>query len=426
VLERWNHDLTEPLIETLRFVRAEIPYYRACLAEPSAGDLRALLDSIPILTKRLAMAQKDRLRRGSTQRLGRFSTGTTSGKTRFLDVVTSEAEWRAIQTFERTGSFVEARDPSRWSEPVPPTLRVLEVVSPHYELPDNAKPMGATRFIWHHHPNAIRSLSHLLTSYDMLRIEPGHLVKATLLLEQSGFDFASSCVAGAAVHGYLSPRWRRFLEQKWSMKIVEVFSLSEVKSSALECTRGGHFHFSDLPLITEVIDPISGARIDRGQGHLVLTPLHPFVQEQPMLRYATGDLVRVVPCEASQRLGFRWEGRLMHAVSHPEGYLGERPFMDLLDAIPEVEKTPDDFETLGLLPPGTVGWPAFRLDLERTLHVTLRMMPAPYEGLAQRLEERIRAAIPEVGSILFYGPGQDAEARWVWDTFARPIDPALA
>jgi hypothetical protein len=438
LLERWNEGLSEPLAATIEFARRDIPHYRATIPEFRAGSVLDSLLQLPVLTKRGAIREKHRLRlTDEPGRIGRFSTGTTRRGHEYLDVQRIPAEAFAVKVFSISGGdWNLARDPALWNpsaieqltreygrgERAESSFSVLHVENLHYESwPVNEQP-GVTPVAWSHHPNCIQSIVQHLSqpAHKILRIESGTLVKMTMLVRARGFDFESTAIDTIGVYGWLSPRWRRWLEEIWGARIIEVFSMSELRSVARECKSGGHFHFDELPIVTEVLDPISGLHTFEGQGELVVTTLFPFAQQQPLLRYATGDLVEIIPCTLDPRLGFRWSGRLMHAAPRTEmTYAGERRFMDLLDELPDVERSPDDFETLGLIPKGTVGWPCFWLERSTTdlaLHAVLRYQPEFFTARANEIERALDLPI------VWHGPG-DHEALRSWMSFAEPLYP---
>ena len=73
------------------------------------------------------------------------------------------------------------------------------------------------------------------------------------------------------------------------------YSLTEFNGVALECPMVSHRYHFDASIFAEVLDPITHAPVSIGEeGLLALTSLHPFQQAQPFIRYAPGDVVRLV------------------------------------------------------------------------------------------------------------------------------------
>ncbi len=91
---------------------------------------------------------------------------------------------------------------------------------------------------------------------------------------------------------YVSAHLRERVRQRLDAVIVDRFSLSEVFGGATENPEDGWYSFDPL-IIPEVISLTDGRPITNGKGELVLTTLYPFQEAQPIVRYATGDLVAV-------------------------------------------------------------------------------------------------------------------------------------
>lgn len=141
---------------------------------------------------------------------------------------------------------------------------------------------------------------------------------------------------------YVSPQWKKFIEDTWQAKVVNRYSLSEIFGGATLCSLCDSYHF-DSHVVAEVVDLSTFLPIMEGIGVLVLTELYPFIQYQPLIRYFTQDLVQIVqsPCEP-KNISVRLLGRTTSsviasgrdsAVLIPSGVLH-----DILDEIPEIGK----------------------------------------------------------------------------------------
>jgi phenylacetate-CoA ligase len=93
--------------------------------------------------------------------------------------------------------------------------------------------------------------------------------------------------------------WMRRLEESWQAKVFEQYGCTQ-RGMAWSCPAGavsgdgrGTLHaMSDFGLY-EVIDPATGEPVEVGRGELVITP---FVSSaSPLIRFATGDCVTVLP-----------------------------------------------------------------------------------------------------------------------------------
>lgn len=130
-------------------------------------------------------------------------------------------------------------------------------------------------------------------------------VLATLPLEtvllrevarQEGIDLARDCaslrviVLGGAV---LPAALRRSIEAAWQARVVEIYGSNETMLLGIGCTQGALHLVTDL-LEAEILDPETLAPMPPGTpGVLTVTSLAQEVM--PLVRYVTGDLVRIAP-----------------------------------------------------------------------------------------------------------------------------------
>lgn len=91
----------------------------------------------------------------------------------------------------------------------------------------------------------------------------------------------------------LPPALRRVIEHDWQARVVEIYGSNETMLMGVGCPRG-RLHLCDELLELEVLDPQSYAPLPPGErGVLTVTSL---VHEvMPLVRYVTGDLVRLDP-----------------------------------------------------------------------------------------------------------------------------------
>jgi len=94
----------------------------------------------------------------------------------------------------------------------------------------------------------------------------------------------------------LPPALRRIIEKDWGARIVEIYGSNETLLMGVGCTHG-RLHLCHELLEVEVLDPASHQPVPAGTpGVLTVTSL---VHEvMPLVRYFTGDLVRIAvePC----------------------------------------------------------------------------------------------------------------------------------
>jgi hypothetical protein len=167
----------------------------------------------------------------------------------------------------------------------------------------------------------------------------------TLDCEAAGLDGTSTQVAFLLPNGqYISATWRRRYAEYWGAVVVDRFALTEAFGGATEDPATGWYLF-DPCCFPEVVALDTRRRISEGLGELVLTPLYPFQQGLPLIRYATGDLVAVTsrhPRSAGHP-AIRPLGRLSHAIL-PDGQgmplVPAAVGAEVIDEMPDVCRTP--------------------------------------------------------------------------------------
>ena len=132
----------------------------------------------------------------------------------------------------------------------------------------------------------------------------------TQWFEQRQIEPASFGVTHLFGYGSIQPAsWRRRLEASWGADYRDLYGLSEVVlSDSAQCPLCHAYHFV-LPIVPEVVDPITREPIDRGTGVLLLTELYPYAQMQLLVRYWTDDLVELAPPCPLGGFGFTFRGR---------------------------------------------------------------------------------------------------------------------
>jgi phenylacetate-CoA ligase len=98
---------------------------------------------------------------------------------------------------------------------------------------------------------------------------------------------------------YLSKPMRERLEDVWHAEIFHHYGMTEPGFAiGVECHAHNGFHFNEVDLLFEVVDPETG-EILKGEeeGELVLTTLNR--EGMPLIRYRTGDVASLIrrPCQ---------------------------------------------------------------------------------------------------------------------------------
>ena len=98
------------------------------------------------------------------------------------------------------------------------------------------------------------------------------------------------CYAGRI----LTPTWRKSMEQDWNVPIRNLYGTTEAGPFATSC-REGRLHLHENAFLFEILDPQTKEPLlgDQAEGGLCVTTLTR--EAQPMLRYYTEDLVRLLP-----------------------------------------------------------------------------------------------------------------------------------
>jgi len=106
-----------------------------------------------------------------------------------------------------------------------------------------------------------------------------------------------------------SEEMRKLLEEKLSLKALDIYGLSEVigPGVAMECPysreSSGGLHIWEDHFLAEIIDPVTGKPLPEGaEGELVFTTLTK--EALPLLRYRTGDISSLnrKPCQCGRTM----------------------------------------------------------------------------------------------------------------------------
>ena len=286
----------------MRHARDSIPYYRE-----RAGVLCDDLSSFPVIDARFL---HDNLH--SLYRLERFpdfvlQTGGTTGTPLILLRVIDEVE----AVFQDRLGLAPGRFLNRESYDAF-VLRLIDfnhgtVVDPPHGQPVVAAPLeNPTNF-----KNVVRLLDEGLYIAGR-QVLAGVIVGSTAKLELLTSYLEMNEIAPRqrwdvkliVAHGSrLAVCARERLETCWGVRVSTAYGLTEFALAlSLECGGCGRLLIPD-PVMHEILAPSSHARSDSGEGVLVLTGLVPFMRVQPLIRYATGDLVRHAPLDCDECAG---------------------------------------------------------------------------------------------------------------------------
>ncbi len=182
---------------------------------------------------------------------------------------------------------------------------------------------------------------------------------------------------------YVPNNLRLRLEQAAGAVIVDRFSLSEVFGGATENPDTGWYVFDPL-VLPEVVSLSNGEPVSEGIGELVLTALYPFQECQPIVRYATGDLVRVSHSVArlNGELHFKPLGRIAFGVisqSSRDVLLSAVDLYEAMDLLTWTCRTPVFRDSRAVIDSHALGDPRYYVEskVEGRTEVVLLSIQAP-------------------------------------------------
>jgi len=199
-----------------------------------------------------------------------------------------------------------------------------------------------------------------------------------------------------------------WLRRHWGCTMVDRWSCSEVFGSATRLHPDGAFVF-DTNVVTELVDPQTGAALTYGTGLLALTELVPFSQMQTLVRFTPGDLFQAVWSEDGGR-AFRFRGRTADSVMDPDGrlILAALDIFEVLHQFPEIVRW-DDADMGDLLPWGrAVDPPQYHAVFETGTRLNLTFAcsfdPDLFPEAARRtrfgIEVALKTTSPELASAM--------------------------
>ena len=166
---------------------------------------------------------------------------------------------------------------------------------------------------------------------------PTYALRLAEVAREEGIDPAKSSLRltiHAGEPGASVPATKARIEREWGVRCYDHAGASEVGAHSFECApQPGSIHVMESEFIVEVRDPDSGEPVAPGQrGELVLTNLgRPGF---PVIRYRTGDVVKVdpTPCPCG-RTFLRLSGGILGRTDDMLVVRGVNVFPSLIDDI---------------------------------------------------------------------------------------------
>ncbi len=183
---------------------------------------------------------------------------------------------------------------------------------------------------------------------------------------------------------------RQRIEELWGADLYDYYGLSDIFGAcAGMCEAKDGLHWAEDHILTEVLDPATGAAVPEGErGELVLTSLQK--KARPLIRFRTGDIVSVTtePCRC---------GRTHLRLAGVHGRLD-----DML-IIRGVNVFPSDIETVVRKNPDLTG--EYRLVVTEEKHLAVLTVEVEHsEGLQGGLEGLADQVCREIYGVLGFRP----------------------
>jgi phenylacetate-CoA ligase len=214
---------------------------------------------------------------------------------------------------------------------------------------------------------------------------PTYALRLTEVASQQGIDLKSGSVRLLIVAGEPGgsiPATRARIESAWGARLFDHNGLTEVGPVGVECTENpAGIHILETHYIGEVIDPETTRPVPSGTlGELVLTNLGR--SGSPVLRYRTGDLVKVdpEPCPCGSSF-MRLQGGVLGRTDDMIHIRGNNLYPSALEAI--IHRFPEVAE--------------FRVEIDESESLTalrIELEPAS-DSLATGLADRVAQSIRE-------------------------------
>jgi hypothetical protein len=222
------------------------------------------------------------------------------------------------------------------------------------------------------------------------------LFQLSQALFECGYEPPPGSISAIFSAGFMDAQQRYFIGRFFSAPITERYSLAEIFGGATAVSGGGPY-LLDRHVIGEVVDDAGNQVEDGSTGELVLTELYPYVQMQPLIRYRTGDVVRLL--DGGRTFTFQWLGRMGDSVPYRSqdgtSVLGFRVVADLLASDACVARGP--VRTGLTLTSLDLGYPAFLMAAADEgesptlirLSIWLRYLPDLYLSATQEFVDRL-------------------------------------
>jgi phenylacetate-CoA ligase len=176
---------------------------------------------------------------------------------------------------------------------------------------------------------------------------PTYALRLAEVAREQGVD-ASQLSIRATIHagepGASIPSTKQRIEELWGAKCYDHAGATEVGAFAFECqAQPGGNHANEAEFLIEVLDPVTQQPAD--DGELVITNLGRL--GSPVLRYRTGDRVKLQPGECSCGRTFRrFEGGILGRVDDMLTVRGVNVFPSAIENLVRRHAAVDEFAVM--------------------------------------------------------------------------------
>ena len=235
------------------------------------------------------------------------TSGTTGAPLRWLDTEDSWAWWARCWGFVLRGAGVRPGDRAFF----PFSFGLFIGFWAGFE---GVRALGALAIPGGGQDSAARLAAIDALGATVLVCTPSYALHLVEVARERGVDLARSTVR-ATVHagepGAGIPAVRARIEAGWGARTYDHAGMTEIGAYGFECAEQAGLHVNESEFIAEVLDPSTGAASH--EGELVLTNLGR--AGSPLIRYRTGDRVRIAPEPCACGRGFmRLEGGVLGRV----------------------------------------------------------------------------------------------------------------
>ncbi len=279
-------------------VLATNPFYRAKLGGLAANDLGTLDDlrRLPFTTKQELVA--DQLEHppfgtNLTYPLSRYvrvhqTSGTTGAPLRVLDTEESWRWWARLWGYSYRAAGVRSDDRIYFCFAFGPFIGFWSGF-------DGARAIGALAISGGGQSTVERLRGVRDLGATVVVCTPTYALRLAEVARDEGIDLAGSSVRvtlHAGEPGASIPETRQRIEAAFGATAFDQCGLTEVGATAFSCEARDSLHLIESEFVAEVLDPATGEPVREGaEGELALTNLGRW--GQPVIRYRTGDRVRV-------------------------------------------------------------------------------------------------------------------------------------